>query len=460
MESNTGRGPILAVPFLGVLMAALDIAMIGPALPAIRETFSLDERGVSWVFITFVLSNLMGVLVMSKLADVYGRRRIYLMNVSLFAVGGVVVGLSPSFAVLLLGRVMQGLAASGIFPVAAAVIGDAYEPEKRGRALGILGAVFGIAFIIGPPLAGILLLISWRWMYFTFVLPALLVLVFGLRFLPSTRPGKKAPFDVRGVLTLGILILALAYGLSQLDTGDLAASLASRRIWVSFLVALLLIPVFLRIERRAQDPVIRLDMFRNRQVAITSVLAVGAGLNEAAFIFFPTIAILAFGVTQSTASFMLMPMMVAVAIGSPVAGRILDYTGSRTVAIVCNSMLVGGMGAIALYPLSRPLFYVGSVLIGFGLAGIMGSVLSYILLLEARKGEKTVSQGIITLFISIGQIIGGALVGAIASSRGGEVGGYAFAFLAIAVVTGVLALLSIRLKSRTGEAEVVRGSDL
>lgn len=150
-------------------MAALDIAMLGPAKPAIQHTFSIDERSGSWILNVFVLFNLMGVPVMSKMADLFGRRLIFLNVIVLFAAGGLVVATSSSYAMLLVGRSLQGLSVSGIFPVAAAVVGDVYKPEHRGRALGILGAVFGLAFIIGPIIAGLLLPFGWRWIYFAYL---------------------------------------------------------------------------------------------------------------------------------------------------------------------------------------------------------------------------------------------------------------------------------------------------
>ncbi len=148
------RNKILALLFVGVLMAALDIAIIGPALPSIQATFGVDERALTWVFSIYVLMNLVGTPLMAKLSDIYGRRNIYVMDVALFGLGSAIVLVSPSFGVLLLGRAIQGLGAGGIFPVAAAVIGDTFPPEKRGGALGLIGAVFGLAFIVGPILGG------------------------------------------------------------------------------------------------------------------------------------------------------------------------------------------------------------------------------------------------------------------------------------------------------------------
>ncbi len=447
-----GQRSILVTLFLGVLMAALDIAILGPAIPAIRSTFALDDRSAAWILNAFVLLNLVGVPVMSKMADVWGRRKIFLLDIGLFATGGVVVALSPSFGVLLVGRGLQGLAASGIFPVAAAVVGDLFPEEKRGRTLGILGAVFGVAFIIGPLLAGVMLLAGWRWLYASYLPLALIVGLLALRTLPKLERKSAHPFDRFGVGILAGMLLALAYGITWIDAGNLAGSLSDPRVYVSFLVAVFLLPLFIRQEKRAVDPVIRIHIFKNRQIAITSILAIGAGLNEAAFIFFPTLAVIGFGVSMSTASFMLLPLVFAVAIGSPLGGWLLDRLGSRFLIVLSNSMLVAGMAIIGIWLRSEMSFYAGSILIGLGLAGVMGSGLSYILLRESRPEDRTVSQGLITLFISIGQIVGGALVGAIAVSRGGTAEGYGTAFVGISLVTIVLTILSLRLKGAQADA--------
>lgn len=447
---------LLPVLFLGVLMAALDIAIVGPALPAIREHYALSERTVAWVFNMFVLFNLVGLPLMARLADVLGRRAIYVLDVALFAAGSLVVALSPSFGVLLAGRALQGLGASGIFPVASAVVGDTFPPERRGRALGLLGAVFGIAFIIGPMLAGILLLVGWPWLFVVNLPLAAFVGAAGARLLPAGRPGAGRPLDWRGMLTLGGLLFSLAFGISRLDTDALGASLTSPRVWPFLLVAVLLLPLFLRVERRAPDPLLRLGLFRSRQVVLAALLAAGAGMTEAAFIFFPALAVAAFGVTKSVASFMLLPLVFAVALGSPVAGRLLDRTGSRAIVLASTALMAVGLGLLGwMGAAERAVFYGGSVLLGFGLSGLLGSALSYILLSESLAEERAVAQGVITLAISIGQLVGGALIGAVAASAAAAAGttaeGYTTAFLAIAGVVGALMAASFGLKGRAAE---------
>lgn len=458
-ETNRPTRPVLIVLFFGVLMGAMDIAILGPAIPAIREAFGLTDRLVSWMFSVWVLANLVSVPVMTKLADRFGRKRIYLLDITLFGLGSAIVAAAPNFDILLVGRILQGMAAAGIFPVAASVIGAVIPVDRRGRAFGLLGSVFGIAFIIGPILAGLMLTLGWRWLYLANVPIALIVLLFGLRALPKTETDRTSPLDLKGLFVLGGLLLSFAYALSVFDTSDVIGSLTSWRVLSAFLLVFLLAPLFVWVEKNAEDPVLRIDLFKNRQVALASVNAIGAGINEAAFIFFPTIVVLAHGVTTSEAAFMLLPMMVAVAVGSPLAGRLLDKTGSKFIILLSNILLIFGMLGVATSPSSKAVFYLGSSLIGLGMAGLLGSSLNYILIHEARKQEKAISQGLITLNISIGQLFSAAAVGAIAASASTPIQGYGNAFTAIVVVTLIVMSLSFMLRNRDEEQAALKAQD-
>lgn len=451
MSKPANRGLLITL-FLGVLLAALDIAVLGPALPAIRAHYGIDDRTVAWAFNTFVFFNLLGVPIMTKLSDRHGRRLIYVLDVLMFAIGALIVAAAPSFAVLLVGRALQGLGAAGIFPVAAAVVGDAFPKERRGQALGILGAVFGVAFIIGPILAGLLLLIDWRLIYVAYVPLAVLVMLLGARQLPTSVGTERKPLDVRGLVVLGLVLVCLAYGINRLDVSQLATSLVDPRVWASFLMVAIGLPIFIRLERTAIDPVVRPGLFSDRQVVIACALAAVAGLHESAFIFLPALAIEAFQVTTSVASFMLMPLVVSIVIASPVAGRVLDRVGSRPVVLVCQAILVAGIGILSWRGEDIEFFYLGTILLGTGLAGIMGPALSYILLAAANVAERGVSQGLITLFISVGQLIGGAGVGAVAASVPGSAG-YRTGFFAVAVAGVLVWLAALALKKKARRPE-------
>lgn len=458
-DNTKTRNRLLGVLFIGVLMAALDIAIVGPALPAIRSSFGIDDRAAAWIFTIYVLLNLIGTPLMAKLSDMSGRRTIYLLDVGLFAAGSLLVAVSPSFGVLLLGRAIQGLGAGGIFPVASAVIGDTFPPEKRGSALGLIGAVFGIAFLIGPIVGGVLLAFGWQWLFIVNLPLAAVVIALSMRLVPATRPAEQRSFDWLGMLTLSALLAALAYGLNQVDAANLARSLGSAGVWPFLLAALALIPALLVIERGAADPILRTSLFAKRQIALTAALAAGAGLAEAAVVFLPALIVASFGVKESTASYMLVPVVLAMAVGSPLSGRMLDSTGSRVVVVLGAALVAAGMLLVSLFATNLTMFYVAAVLFGLGLSILLGAALRYIMLNEAPAGERASAQAILTIFTSVGQLVGGTMAGAVAASLGGGVAGYAASFMVIGAIMVLLAVAGLGLKGRTAELATVRHNE-
>jgi EmrB/QacA subfamily drug resistance transporter len=446
-KTNPNRG-LLTVLFLGVLMGALDIAIVGPALPAIQTAFRIDERAAAWIFTIYVLFNLIGAPLMSKLSDRYGRRSIYIADVALFAVGSLAVALAPSFSLLLAGRALQGLSAGGIFPVASAVIGDTFPEEKKGSALGMIGAVFGLAFIVGPILGGVLLIWGWQWLFLVNLPVAALIILLGMRSLPTTRPAVAKPFDLLGMTALAVALTGLTLGINRLDTTAIGASLVSTQVWPLLALALAAGAAFVWIEGRATDPIIRLGQFSNRQLVLANFLSMGAGLGEAAMVFLPALAIAAFGVSQSRASFLLLPVVFAVAVGSPVGGRLLDRYGARPVVMAGTILLAAGMFLLGLLGTNFIAFIVAGVCIGFGLASLLGAPIRYIVLGEAAPSERAASQGVVTIATGVGQLISGALIGAVAASQGGGVDGYSISYLFVGGAALILILLSLGLKAR------------
>ncbi|MBE0652088.1 MAG: MFS transporter, partial [Bacteroidales bacterium] len=156
---------LISVLFISVLMVALDISIIGPALPTIHTAFNVQMRDLPWVFNIFVLMTLVSTPLLGKLSDIYGRRVIYILGIFLFGFGSFLIVISDSYQLLLIGRGIQGFGAGGIFPITSATIGDVIPKEKQGSVLGLIGAVFGLAFIIGPIVGGLLLMVNWHWIF-------------------------------------------------------------------------------------------------------------------------------------------------------------------------------------------------------------------------------------------------------------------------------------------------------
>jgi len=446
------NGKILALLFTGVLMGALDISIVGPAIPAIEQTIKVDHRSLSWIFSIYVLFNLVGVSFLAKLSDLYGRRNIYILSVAVFAFGSTIVALSDNITFLLIGRAVQGFGSSGIFPVASAVIGDIYPPEKRGRTLGMIGAVFGIAFIIGPVIAGVLLLwFKWNALFLINLPIAAVVIFYSWRLLPTIKSDIKPHFDWPGMVLIALLLSSFAYGINNIEAAEGIKGILSIRVIPFLLITLITLPILIFLEKRSPSPIVKIELFDVKQIRIVGLVAFGTGIIQAVTIFVPEMAVSVFGVSTSQASFMLIPFVLAIAVGSPVAGRLIDKIGSR--AIVMSGLMMAATGLLVFYYNSASVinFYTAGIFMGLGSAMLQGSALRYIMLNEVQASERALGQGIITLFTSTGQMTGATLIGIVVASMSSRLEGYSKSFLIIAVIAISIMLLSYRLKSRSAE---------
>jgi MFS family permease len=445
----TGRHDrrLLLVLFGGVLMGALDIAIVGPALPAIQQSFGADSRALSWVFNIYVLFHLIGAPLLAKLSDRLGRRAVYTLSLVLFGVGSSIVVLAPSLGVLLAGRAVQAFGAGGILPVASAVIGDAFPAERRGRALGMIGAVFGIAFLLGPLLGGLLLRWSWRWLFLV-NLPAVALLIWLSRtVLPAERQAEPRAFDGLGAVLLSGTLVSLVWAMSHLDELGSAGS----RTTVLLFLALSLIgaAAFWQVEKRAPDPVLHPDLLRSVQLRLVAGIAAATGLSEAGMVFLPAMAVEGLAVDPATASWMLVPLVLTLIAGAPAAGLLLDRIGPKPVIQGGLLLTLCGLLGFALPDLSHGSFLAAGVSVGLGLSGLLGAPLRYVFIQEAGERYRGAGQGLLTLFLSIGQLAGAALVGALAVVASTErVSGYQHALGALAVATAAALLASLALRSR------------
>lgn len=454
------NGKILFLLFTGVLMGALDISIVGPAIPSIEQSINVDHKSLAWIFSIYVLFNLIGVSLLSRLSDFYGRRAVYIFSVGIFAMGSAIVAFSGNMSFLLLGRAVQGFGSSGIFPVASAVIGDIFPPEKRGKALGMIGAVFGMAFLIGPLIAGIMLkFFSWNSLFLINLPIAMVVIIFSARLLPSHRR-DNIYFDWPGMLLLSIMLASFVYGINSINVSEGLSGFLATDVWPFFVLAILSFVLFVSFEKKSLSPVLKISLFGIRQIRIIGIVAIGAGLIQSVTIFVPEIAVELFNVSTSNAAFMLIPFVLAVAIGAPVSGRILDKVGSRIV--VLTGLFASASGLILLYFLAANLswFYIGGILIGIGTSMLQGSSMRYIMLNEVQSADRAMGQGLITLFVSVGQMTGATFIGIMVSASIIKLQGYSSSFIFISVIALLVFLLAFFLKSHAAELKNAAGTDI
>lgn len=437
---KTGR--IMAVLFAGVLLGAMDIAIVGPAMPLIKAQFAVNDRDLSWIFTMYVLFNLVGTPLMARLSDLVGRKAVYATSVVAFALGSAGVALSGSFAFMLGARALQGFAAGGFMPVASAVIGDVYPADKRGRALGLIGMVFGLAFIVGPILGGVILPLGWRWLFWINVPLAALIGIGALAFLPGRVPGRKANFDLAGMAILAPMLAAFAFGINHAEASNFLGSLISWRSGFLVLFAFALAWPLVVVERRAIMPVVPLKLLSSRRLVVASLVAVAGGIAEASLVYVPQLAVAALGVSPASASFLMLPLVGAMTVGAPLSGRLLDKAGPSLVIGSGGAIMAVGMLGLGLSGSSMFLFIAGQVLVGIGLSAMLGAPIRFVFLEDSRPEDRSAAQALVNLESSTGMLFGGAIIGAVAFSAGGGASGIHSAYLVLAVLSIIIAFIS------------------
>jgi len=274
---------------------------------------------------------------------------------------------------------------------------------------------------------------------------------------PPAAAARPRCFDALGAATLAIALAGAVWGLSEVDAPNLPRSLGSIRVWPSLLVAVAGAATFWVIEKRARDPVLHPELFRSAQLRVVGAIALAAGIVEAGMVFLPKIAVLVFGVSSSGASLMMLPLVLTLTVGAPIAGQLLDRSGARPVIQSGLMLTIVGLALYSWLPLNIAGFYAAGAAIGFGLSGLLGAPLRYITLQEAGPERRGAGQGLLTLCVSVGQLLGAAIVGGIVGSSATELGGYRHALLTLAVACGIALVLSAALRGRVAAGRMAGG---
>jgi EmrB/QacA subfamily drug resistance transporter len=424
---------------LGVFAGALDLAVLSPALPALAHEFSVQLGDLAWVFTLYLLVTVLSIALASTLADRYGRRPVYLACLVLFAVGSIIVMTAPSYAIFLTGRAIAALGAGGIFPVATATVGDVVPPRRRGAALGIVAATWGLAAVIGPSVGGLVThFISWRWIFAANVPLAGAVFALALRDVPANAPRRREPLD-----TLGLALLCI--GLLGLMDGLIAARPLIGVLGVFVLAA------FVIWESMAQAPILPLELLETPQLVKTYSLEIVIGILEGALFFIPTVLVGAQGLSYATAGFIAALGALTFVIVIPISGRALDRVGSRDVLLLGAILTEIGLAIFALAFASLPLVVLAMIVAGAGFGALLGAPTRYIVTNETPERSRATAVGLLSQALIVGQIVGSSLVGALFSLAPSEIAGYRNAYLAFCAVAFVALVLATTLKTHRDE---------
>jgi MFS family permease len=433
------NAPLLLTLALGVFAGALDLGVLSPALPAIAREFAVPTGDLAWIFTLYLLVTVASIAIASTLADRFGRRVVYMSCIGLFALGSIVAVVAPSYGILLFARALQALGAGGVFPVATAAIGDVVEPERRGSALGALGAVWGVAAIIGPLFGGLVThYVSWRWIFVLNFPISAIVLYLAYRYLPRVAPRVRGPLDGLGLALLCIGLLLLMDGLTT-----------ARALSVLFGVGTL--AGFVWWERNAGNPIVPLRLLTRPQLAKTYTLEILIGVLEGSLFFIPTVLVGAQSLSYAAAGAIAALGAFMFVLVIPLSGRALDRLGSRDVLLVGAILTEVGLGIFALGFQSLPLTIVAIIVAGCGFGALLGAPTRYIITNEVGAAHRATAVGLLSQALIVGQILGSSLAGGVIGLAANELHGYRDAYLCFCGVALAALAIAATLDSRRRE---------
>lgn len=399
---------------LALFLGALDQTVVGVALPTIVGQLGGADL-YTWTVTAYLLTSTVTIPVYGKLSDLYGRKPMLLIGITIFLTGSALSGLSQNMTELILFRGLQGLGAGSLFPIALAVIGDLFTPAERGKYQGLFGAVFGISAIIGPWLGGFLTEhISWHWIFYINIPIGLVSMVVIGRILPThRREGATRDVDYLGVAAFTAAIVPLMIGLTNAQTND----------WLSLpvgglvAVAAVLGAAFVWIEYHAKEPIVPLALLRIRSYSLSLVATFMASFGFfGSIIFMPLWLQRVEGFTPTESGWAIFPLLFGLIVGSTGSGLIVSRTG-RYKWLISGALLIMSVGVLLMTGLHADTPYFPTLSIWMFLTGLgIGPTFAVftIVVQNAVPFDKLgVGTSNLTFFRQVGGSVGLALIGTI-----------------------------------------------
>jgi EmrB/QacA subfamily drug resistance transporter len=408
---------VLVAVEMGMLLAALDQTIVGTAMPRILADLNGFER-YTWVSTAYLLAATVMVPIYGKLSDIYGRRIFFLGGMALFLVGSALSGVSQTMEQLIAFRALQGLGGGAIMPIVQAIIGDIFPPAERGKWQGMTIGVWGLATIFGPPLGGwITDTWSWRWVFYINLPLGLAAMFVAALALPRHSQRRAHRIDYAGAASLVVTASALVLAFSLAGT---TYAWDSPQILGLFAVALVGGVIFCLIERRAAEPIIRLDSFRNGvfTISVITTFLISAALFGT-LLYMPLFLQGVQGQSAAASGTFATPLMIGVIVSGVVGGQLIARTGHYKL----QATLGAALAAIGMFLLSRMTASTGEgeivlymLLLGLGIGASMTifTVVVQSAFPKARLGQATSN---LQFFREIGGVIGLAILGSVMTGR-------------------------------------------
>jgi EmrB/QacA subfamily drug resistance transporter len=401
----------------GMLLAALDQTIVGTALPTIvGELGGINHY--SWVVTAYLLASTASTPLYGKMADLYGRRPVFLFSIGTFLLGSLLAGLSQDMTQLIVTRGLQGVGAGGLMTLAFTIISDVVSPRDRGRYQGLFGAVFGLSSVAGPLVGGYFAETNWRWIFYINVplaVVAIVVCYHVMRLVPFERRQHAIDWLGAALLVAGVscVLLALSWGGNEYAWG-------SGVIIGLFVAGAVLGILFVVQEARVAEPILPLRLFGNGTFSLANLAGFVLGLVMfGSIIFIPLYLQIVKGASPTRSGLLMLPMMAGVIVTSILTGRAMSRRGRyKWFPVAGSAVLVAGM------LLFRELQVATSVWVAFGFMVVIGIGLglcmqSLILAVQNAVSPRDLGAGTsaATFFRSLGGSFGVAILGAVLSAR-------------------------------------------
>ena len=410
---------VMIIYLAGIFMGAIDTGIVTPARTVIQSNLGVNEQTGIWMITIYTLAYATSIPIMGKLEDKYGRKYIYLTSIFLFCLGSLFCGLSQdfgSFNLLLIARVVQALGGGGIVPVATAEFGTTFPEEKRGLALGLVGGVYGIANIFGASAGSAVLDIfgtnNWQFIFYINLPITVFILIAGFIALRNTKVPDTSKIDFSGIFTLTIMILSLLYSLKNLDFFDFS-TITNKDVLPFLILFLVLIPLFIFIEKRAEDPVINLSYFTNKDIVLTLIISTLTGVIIMGMIFVPQFCENSMKIATGSGGYFVIILGLFAGLGAPISGKLIDKFGAKLILGFGFIISIVGSLFLAFFATNHPSLFsvvVSLILIGIGVGFTMGTPLNYMMLSHTKESESNSALATLSLVRSIGTAVAPAIM--------------------------------------------------
>ncbi|AZM46625.1 MFS transporter [Streptomyces sp. WAC 06738] len=449
------RSPGIAAPFAALLIAVLSFSlmqtMVVPALPDLQREFAAGTTAVSWVLSAFLLTASVATALLGRVGDMFGKRRVLLASLTVFAAGTLFAALSDSVGMLIAARAVQGVG-SAAFPLAFGIVREQFPRERVPVAIGLISSTFGIGFGVGLVIPGpIVDALGWQWIFWF----GLIVIVLGIAavaaFTDESRVRSPGRIDWAGAALFSAGVTALLLAISQ----GTSWGWGSAAVVGLFAAAVVLLAVFVAVEQRTREPLIDIELLRRRAVATSHVAALIIGFGMyGAFTLVPLLAQTpsragyGFDASVTGSGLFMVPMAATMLIASPLAGRLGAAVGFRLPLVLACLVGMAGFAVYAAAHDTEWAVYAGSAVLGVGVGFAFAALVNLVVgaVGPDRTGEAT---GINTIMRTIGGSLGAQIAASVVAAEtvpGTGIpaeSGYTTAFVMSAAALAVAALAAL-----------------